>query len=133
MFPLKNRMILLLLLFILTKCNLNITGDCNNHISQQIANNSKTFKIVKFDRGCGATTANSIQLSVVIHNDSLPNEAGNIFISNSKVGGYIERDTSVLASWLNDTTVLIKYDKDLEIFKKDSLVGRTRITYEVKQ
>jgi hypothetical protein len=132
MFPFRTWPILLLLLFILTNCNLNITGDCNNHVSQQIVNKSKTFKIVKFDRGCGATTANSIQMSVVNHNDSLPNEAGNIFISNSKVGAYIERDTSVLASWLNDTTVLVKHDKDLEVFKKDSLVGRTRIIYEVK-
>ena len=133
MFPLRTWTVLLLLLFILTNCNLNITGECNNHIFQRITNNSKTLRIVKFDRGCGATTDNSIQLSVVNFNDSLPNEAGNIFISNSKVGGYIERDTSVLASWLNDTTVLIMHDKDLEIFKKDSLVGRTLVTYEVKQ
>jgi hypothetical protein len=71
-------------------------------------------------------------LSIVNHDDSLPNEAGNIFISNSKVGRYIERDTSVLASWLNDTTVFIRHDKNMEIFKKDSLVGKTRIIYEVK-
>lgn len=121
------------MLFILTNCNLNITGDCNNHVVQQIANNSKTLRIVQFDRGCGATAGSSIQLSVVNYNESLPNEAGNIFISNSKVGGYIELDTNVLASWVNDTTVLIKHDKDLEIFKKDSLVGKTRIIYEVKQ
>jgi hypothetical protein len=124
---------LLLLLFILTNCNLNIAGDCNNHVFQQITNNSKTFRIVKFDRGCGATTGNSIQLSVVNYNDSLPNETGNLFISNSKVGGYIERDTSVQASWLDDTTIMIRHDKDLEIFKKDSMVERTRIVYEVKQ
>lgn len=133
MYPLRNWTIILLLLFTMTNCNLNITGDCNNHVFQQIANSSKTSRIVKFDRGCGATTDNSIQLSVVNYTDSLPNETGNIFISNSKVGGYIERDTSVLASWLNDTTVLIRHDNDLEVFKKDSLVGITRIIYEVKQ
>ena len=125
--------ILFLLLFILTNCNLNITGDCTNHVVQQIANNSKALRIVKFDRGCGSTDGNPIQLSVVNYNESLPNEAGNIFIANSKVGGYIERDTSVLAFWVNDTTVLIRHDKDLEIFKKDSLVGKTHFIYEVKQ
>src|SRR5690349_19326661 len=101
MFPLKTLSVLLLLLLFLTNCNLNITGNCNNHVSQQIANSGNTLRIVKFDRRCGSTTANSIDLSVVNSIDSLPNEAGNIFISNSKVGGYIERDTSVLASWLN--------------------------------
>jgi hypothetical protein len=130
---LRTWLSLLLLLFILTNCNLNIAGDCNNHVYQEINNNSKTFRIVKFDRGCGATTGNSIQLSVVSYNDSLPNETGNLFISNSKVGGYIERDTSVQASWLDDTTIMVRHDKDLEIFKKDSMVERTRIVYEVKQ
>jgi len=132
MFPLSTWAILLLLLFALTNCNMNITGNCNNHVSQQIANSGKTFRVVKFDRRCGSTTANSIQLSVVNYIDSLPNEAGNIFISNSKVGGYIEQDTSVIASWLNDTTVLIRYDEDLQLFKKDSLFGQTHIIYEIK-
>jgi hypothetical protein len=126
------RIWILLLLATFTSCNFNITGECNNHVYQQIDNGNKTLKIVKFDRGCGATTGNSIQLSVVSYNDSLPNEAGNIFVSNSKVGMYIERDTSVQASWLNDRTILIRHDKDLEVFKKDSLVGKTRVVYEVK-
>lgn len=123
---------ILLLLVTFTRCNSNVTGDCNNHVYEQIDNSKRTFKIVKFDRGCGATTSNSIQLSVIDYNDSLRNEAGNIFIANSKVGMYIERDTSVQASWLNDSTILVRHDKDLEVFKKNSMAGKVNVVYEMK-
>lgn len=69
---------------------------------------------------------------MIKYNDSLPNESGNIFISNSKVGMYIENDTSVQATWLNEVTILVRHDKDLEVFKKNSLVGKTHVIYQVK-
>ncbi len=128
-----QRLVYLSFVFALTQCNFNVTGDCKNHIYQQIENQSKTYKIIKFDRGCGATTGNSIQLSLVSFKDSLPNQGGNLFISNSKVGGYVERDTSANASWLTDRTILIKHDKDLDIFKKATSVGTIKIVYEIKQ
>ena len=119
----------MLIILTLLQFSCDITGDCNNHIYAQIKNNDNTFKILKFDRECDATTGNSIQLSLVKSTDSLPNKSGNLFISNSKVGGYIENDTSVQPSWTDDTTILIKYDKDLNIFKKDSLVYNVKIVY----
>jgi hypothetical protein len=120
------------LLLFLCKCNFSITGECNNKVYKEVYSPNKINKIVKFDRECGATVANSIQLSVISYKDTLPNESGNLFITNSKVGGYIETDTSVSVFWLNDTTVKIKYDKDLDIFKKDTAVNKIKIFYEVK-
>lgn len=117
---------------IMTQCSCNIVGDCSNHIFKQINNSNSSYKIIKFDRECGATTGNSIQLSVIKYYDSLPNEGGNIFISNSKVGGYIEHDTSVQFSWINHAAILIRYDKDLDIYKKDSIVNNIKVIYQLK-
>jgi hypothetical protein len=124
--------VLFALTYLCFSCNFNVAGDCKNHIYGEIENQARTFKIMKFGRGCGATTGNSIQLSIIRHNESLLNEAGNTFISNSKVGMYIKRDTSVQPSWINDSTVLIRLDSDLEVFKKDSMVGKVRVIYSIK-
>ncbi len=115
-----------------SQCVTNIGGECSNTIYKQIDNEKKIFKIIKFDRNCGATTSNSIQLSVLNFNDSLPNDGGNIFISDSKVGGYIERDTSVEVIWIDNNLILIKYDRDLRIFKNDTLVNNIKIMYQLK-
>ena len=119
-----------LLAIILSKCN--IAGDCSNHLSSQISNAKGNFKIVKFDRGCGATTDNNIQLSVIKFSDSLPNESGNIFISESKVGANLDLDTSVQAHWVNDTTIIVTHDRDLGIFKKNTQVKKLTVIYQLK-
>ena len=122
----------LIIIIILLGYNCNIAGDCKNHILLTIYNNSKTLKIVKFDRGCGATTSNNIQLSLLKFSDSLSNEAGNIFISDSPVGGYTDKDKSIQASWFNDNTIKITYPKELQVFKKDSIVNNFKVIYEAK-
>ncbi|MBK9980973.1 MAG: hypothetical protein IPP15_00880 [Saprospiraceae bacterium] len=120
------------LLFAVVLKSCNIAGDCSNRIYKEVFNSNHEFKVVKFDRGCGATTGNSIQLSILKAVDSLPNEGGNLFICNSKVGGYIERDTSVQITWLTNNEILVKYDRDQTVFKKESLIKNFQITYLVK-
>jgi hypothetical protein len=128
----KLGFVILAILTLLLDFSCDITGDCNNYNYKQINNEDNTFKILKFDRGCGATTANSIQLSLINFSDSLFNEPGNLFISNSKVGGYMENDTSVQPYWKDRTTIVIKYDKDLDVFKKDTLVYNIKVVYQAK-
>lgn len=113
---------------IITQQSCDITGDCSNHVAAEIASPNQNYKIVEFDRGCGATTGNSIQLSVIKSTDSLPDDAGNIFIADSTI-----RNKCVLASWINDKTILVKHNDNLRIFKKDSLVAGFKIIYELMQ
>jgi hypothetical protein len=109
---------------LLTNCNLDM---CDNDIYQRLDSKWGTYKIVKFSRGCGATTGSSIQISVLTYNKELPNEAGNAFISNGSIV-----DTTVKAAWLNDTAIVITYSKELTIFKNDSTVGGIKIYYNVQ-
>jgi hypothetical protein len=117
----------LLSLICLSKC---ITADqCTNDILIEHINQAKTYKVVKFDRGCGATTGNSIQLSVIPVDEHLENTAGNVFIAGSMSGSYLKDDKSVSVSWLNDSTIKIKYDNKLKIFKKDITRGKLKVLY----
>ena len=54
-------------------------------------------------------------------------KGGNAFISS----GYIE-DTVVKVSWRDRENVLITYSHKLEIFKKDSIIGGTKVFYKVE-
>ena len=115
----KTLLLIIILIRFFYSCN--ITGDCNNYIHQVIDNPSRTHKLVIFDRGCGATTNGSIQISLLPISDSLSNDEGNVFISNPT--------GAVIPSWVNDKTILIKYDTTVSIFKQDSIVKEFKIIY----
>jgi hypothetical protein len=99
----------------------NIAGTCGNTIEQEIISPDKHYKLVKFDRDCGATTSNSVQISVIGVNEKLENIAGNIFIADSD---------SVEMKWLSKTDILIRHRDSLQVFtKRDRIEGFT-IHYE---
>ena len=68
-----------------------------------------------FVRGCGATTANSVQVSVLPASVDLPGDAGNAFI--------IEQESGVVAEWSAPRQLLVSYDPLAEVFKKEVWVG----------
>lgn len=103
---------------------------CSNEVIAEKVNNTKTYKLIHFDRNCGATTGNSNQLSIVSIDENLDNETGNIFIASSASGSNLEADRGVVAKWLNDSTVLVKYESDLATFKKVNRVGQINVVYE---
>jgi len=113
---------ILMLTHILSSCNM--TGGCSNTIEKRINSFDSKSKILIFKRDCGATTGNSIQISVLQLKDSLPNDVGNIFISNARGG--------VEASWVNEKIIQIKYDRNLQIYKKDLLVSGFQVIYQIK-
>jgi len=117
-------------LLVIAICMTGCDDVCSNEVIAEKVNNSKTYKLVHFDRNCGATTGNSNQLSIVSIDKSLDNEGGNIFIASSDSGSNLETDRGVVAKWLNDSTVLIKYEKDLTVFEKVNKVGEINVVYE---
>jgi hypothetical protein len=94
---------------------------CGNTIQLEIYNPNKTYKIVKFDRDCGATTGNSTQISIIKASDSLPNDPGNIFIA--------DRD-SVEISWQSNYDILIRNPEEMQTFTKDTTFKQFRIRYQ---
>ena len=103
---------------------------CTNDILAEYRNPSRIYKVIAFDRGCGATTASSIQLSVIPIEEDLENTSGNIFIASSISGNDLKNDRTIMVSWLNDSTIKVKCDSRLNIFKKENKNGKFNIVYE---
>lgn len=87
------------------------TDLCGNRIDTQIVSPDKELKAVVFTRDCGATTSYSTQISVLNSGDTLPNEAGNVFIIDSG---------SARVYWKNAQTLKIEYSDTSRVFKNES-------------
>ncbi|MBS4178867.1 DUF5412 family protein [Lederbergia citrea] len=94
-------------------------GMCANEIVKKVdsPNGKKTAYI--FKRDCGATTAESFQLSILNNGGDLKNKSGNTFVSSEEFS----------VEWLNDSKLQIKYDQTSETFKMDSRVKRINVEY----
>lgn len=95
---------------------------CGNEILQEVASPDKQHLAVIFERNCGATTANSKQISVVSFGMKLPNEAGNTFIA--KGGG------DVRVTWKSADQLTVHHPKNLEIFKAQPNTMGIALKYE---
>jgi hypothetical protein len=95
---------------------------CGNKILEEKHSPNGYFKLIKFDRDCGATTTNSIQVSLIKSKSSLPNVGGNVFISDYDF---------IAMSWINDKIILIKYRESLNPLASKSKVRGVAIEYEI--
>jgi hypothetical protein len=93
---------------------------------------SKQLKAIVFQRDCGATTGFSTQISIISANSDLPNQAGNVFVSDTDHGKSPSGPGGgplVEVEWNGETSININYDNRARVFlRKDSQNGIT-ITY----
>ncbi len=111
---------------------INLTGDCVNEILRIQYSPSKQLKAVVFQRDCGATTGFTTQISIISANSDLPNQAGNVFVSDTD-HGYAPSGPGggppVEVEWKGENSLNIAYDKRARVsLRKDSQDGTT-ITY----
>jgi len=116
------------LLFALARCS----NKCTYKVFDTVSNAAQTFRIVKYYNWCGYTTSNNINVSVLRNTDSISNEARVVFVAASGVGDQLDRDTTVTFSWVNDSTVMIRHNKGLQIFKKETGLGDVKVRYVLK-
>ncbi len=113
-----SRLLFISILFSFTRCDL---VHCENEVIKEISNGSKTYKAVLFKRDCGATTKSSTQISILPLSQILPNEGGNVFITESE---------NLSTEWKNNTTLLIKYVGHERVFRQDSVYREIKISYQ---
>jgi hypothetical protein len=94
---------------------------CGNNIIETKYSPNQNYKLILFQRNCGATTDFSYQISILKKGDSLKNVGGNIFITNKE---------KLNLEWINNYQVNIKYNKELEVFKKELHHNKINIKYE---
>lgn len=65
-----------------------VSGMCANTVITSSTSPNGKWKVVLFERNCGATTAFSSQISLLESDEELTNEAGNIYIAEGYPKGY---------------------------------------------
>jgi hypothetical protein len=106
---------------------------CGNDLLSETLSPNLTYRVVIFQRDCGATTGFSTQASILKSGEILPNESGNLFIADTDhgkapvgVGGGPE----VKASWINSHSVRLTYHKNARVFLSNLNVLGVSAIYE---
>ena len=63
-------------------CVLSGCGLCVNELLQEARSPDGKYKAVAFNRNCGATVGNNVQVSIIPSNASMPDGTGNVFIED---------------------------------------------------
>ncbi|SER46313.1 hypothetical protein [Neolewinella agarilytica] len=112
-----------LAVFLISLISCNLFGECETSTIRTTDSPNNDYKLVFFEVGCGATTKNSYQLSVLNRNESITSESiGNILICYSD---------SILPIWKDENTIQVFYNSDIEFFNRENRVGTFTIEYVV--
>ncbi len=77
---------------------------CGNQVFQEIYSPDSQYKVVIFQRDCGATTGFSTQLSILKAEEELSNTSGNILVLDGH-----PKQTQIQVDWQNARSVDITY------------------------
>lgn len=86
---------------------------CGNRVDYEVVSPDKQLKAVQFTRDCGATTSLSSQISILNQGTALPNESGNVFVSE---GGIAK------VRWINNRKLAIDYYESCQVFHKETSI-----------
>lgn len=125
-----NKIIILTILLLNNTGCLDL-GSSKNEILKEVVSPKNSKKAIFFIKYSGATSDNSLQISLKEENYKLKeSENGNIFTSDSD-HGQVRLDTSVLKLlWINEDTLSVQYSKKLRVFVQNKNFLNTVIKFE---
>jgi Family of unknown function (DUF5412) len=106
---------------------------CRNQILSESFSPDQTYRVVVFQRDCGATTGFSTQVSVLKVMEILPNESGNLFIADTdhgKAPSGMGGGPEVKISWVGSRSVHLTHHKNARIFFSNLHVLEVSATYD---
>jgi hypothetical protein len=109
-------------------------GACGNQILGSYPSPGGSKKAVLFVRNCGATTAWSVQASIMAPAEELHHaDRGNIFTADGNHGAAAEHNPiggpAVKVAWTDSNELEIRYSQGARIFLQISQFGQTHISY----
>lgn len=105
---------------------------CGNTIINSTSSPDENYKIVIFERNCGATTGFSTQVSIMPSNEELGSKGGNIFLADDNQGQAKINESGCIdleAEWLTSSTVVIRYDSSAAVYKEEKKYKGIEIEY----
>jgi hypothetical protein len=94
---------------------------CENTFIRQAGSPDGKLKAVVFSRGCGATTSESMEVSILEANASPPNGAGNIFGADV---------SNVYVKWLSSSQLQVTAPATSKVYTKEQKYGSITIIYK---
>ncbi len=105
---------------------------CTNDLVSEIPSPDGARKVVVFQRDGGATTAASIQASVVAVDAPLPSTSGNLFVADSDHGKAPVTGSGtpqVQIAWTSPRELVLRYDARARVFESADCVDDLRASY----
>jgi hypothetical protein len=100
---------------------------CENESAAEHASPDGKWKVVVFERGCGATVGANVQMSLLQASKTLPSDAGNLFVIDSNHGGSALED--IFVDWTSKSSVTITYPAKARVFKQERRIGDVSVSY----
>jgi Family of unknown function (DUF5412) len=108
-------------------------GMCGNQLLSEVSSPDHVYRVVVFQRDCGATTGFSTQVSVLKAKETLPNESGTLFVADTdhgKAPGGIGGGPEVKISWVGSRSVRLTYHKNARVFFANPHFLEVSATYD---
>lgn len=99
---------------------------CSNTPIAEVPSPSGEFNAVVFARDCGATTGDSVQVSLLRRDERLSNTGGNALVADS---GHVPLPLQVKPEWVSDRVLRLTYDPLLRTFTRAASVAGVTIIH----
>jgi L-rhamnose isomerase len=93
---------------------------CENSVLSEELSPDKSLKAVSFIRGCGATTSDSLNVSVIPRDEQV--DTGNVYVAE-----VISNKQKITINWLSTDHLVIHTIKPLRIFKSEKRINSVNI------
>ena len=109
---------------------------CGNGLVRSVPSPDGAKKIVVFERDCGATTGFSTHASVLPVGETLPNDSGNTFISDTNHGAAPSArggGPKLDVVWRGSNAAEISYHPAVRVFKAEAKAAGVGFTYSATE
>lgn len=112
-----------------------LDGVCGNQVVQQVVSPDAWYKLVVFERDCGATTGFSTQVSLLAAGAVLPDRGGNLFVADDDHGRAPSGPgggPAIAVHWLDAGHLSLAHDARVRIFLAVAQLGDVQVSYDKK-
>jgi hypothetical protein len=106
---------------------------CANELVAEHRSPDGVYKVVVFQRDCGATTGFSTQASLIVADDGLPESSGNLFIADTdhgKAPAAAWGGPELEVEWEGPGQLLLRYDSRARVFVSERRAEGIDVRYD---
>jgi hypothetical protein len=106
---------------------------CRNEIINRVKSPTGIYAAAIFERNCGATSGNNIQVSI-FRNDDATDGPGNTFVIDYPSEYYQQGRPlpAVKLRWNNESSATIEYSSGARIFTQANMIQGVSVSYVIK-